>query len=264
MRTIQSTDNQTIKLVNKLKTKKHRNEQGLFFVEGLRLVEEFVGRPKLVKALFVETSLLDSMKELVEPLDDRCFQIDARLMKQICSTQTPQGLAAIVEKPRWDFNDVFKRDGMIVILDKVSDPGNMGSILRTCWALDVNGVLLSSGCVDPFSPKVVRSTMGGILNVPLFQDAGSREWKSLKEADFQFVGTNVQADHNYFEMDLKGKCALVMGNEAFGVGQELTMCCDQFIKIPMNANVDSLNVAAACAIIISESSRQRYGGLILS
>jgi len=262
MKRISSADNQFIKLANRLKNRKYRDKENLFVVEGLRSVEELQEYPELIRAVFLESGMIASMEELINALPEKCFEIDTRLMQTICSTDTPQGAAAIVAKPAWRLADMLQEDGPVVILDQIADPGNVGSIIRSCWAMDVNGVLLTKGCADPFSPKVVRSTMGGILNVPLIQDASDDTWGILKAENFRFIGTSGQAEQSYFDVELTGKCALILGSEAFGISGSLINQCDEFVKIPMNAKVDSLNVAAACAIIISEARRQRYGEVI--
>lgn len=264
MKKISSAENQFIKLANRLKTRKYRDKENLFMVEGLRSVQELQEYSELIRAVFLESAMIASLEEITNALPERCFEIDTRLMQTICSTDNPQGAAAIVAKPTWKISQMLQEDGLVVILDQLADPGNVGSIIRSCWAMDVNGVLLTEGCADPFSPKVVRSTMGGILNVPLIQDAGDDIWRILKDENFRFIGTSGNADQSYFNADLLGKCALILGSEAFGISRSLINQCNEVIKIPMNDKADSLNVAAACAIIISEARRQRYDKSFLS
>ncbi len=257
MRKITSADNQFIKLANRLKNRKYRDKESLFVVEGMRSAEELLAFPELIKVILLEPEMSTSLNALIHAVPEKCFEIDTHLMQSISATDTPQGVLAIVAKPDWKLKDILQEDGMLVMLDQVADPGNVGSILRSCWAMDVQGVLLTRGCTDPFSPKVVRSTMGGILNVPLLQDTGEEIWDHLKREGYKFIGTSGTAVKAYYEADISGKCILVLGSEAFGISQDLAGRCDEFIKIPMNAKVDSLNVAAACAIIVSEARRQR-------
>ena len=145
------------------------------------------------------------------------------------------------------------------MLDQISDPGNMGSIIRSCWALGVKGLLLASGCADPFSPKVVRSSMGGILNLPLIDNITDQELDLLVGQGYEFICTGMQNARDYYSVDLTGSKVLVMGSEARGVSQEIISRSGCMIKIPMKSKVDSLNVAAACAIIVGEAWGQRNG-----
>ncbi len=255
MKVISSPDNPVIKLARKLHNKKYRDQERLFLVEGRRSVQEALVKPELVHSLFLENTLAD---EYVDIQGTDYYLLDAKLLKQICTTETPQGMAAILKKTDWSFRDLIAGEGLIVLLDRISDPGNMGSIIRTCWALGVEGVLLSSGCVDPFSPKVVRSTMGGILNLPVLE-ISDLELNLLQERGYEFIGTGMKNAQEYYNVDLTGPKILILGNEASGISLELENKCNFMAKIPMNPKIDSLNVAAACAIIVAEAWRQRNG-----
>jgi TrmH family RNA methyltransferase len=121
-------------------------------------------------------------------------------------------------------------------------------------------VLLTSGCVDPFSPKVVRSTMGAILNVPVFTDVSAEQLDVLGEQGYRFMSTDISGSENYDEVKYGRPLAIILGSEAQGVSTDLKNRCEIFINIPMNPGVDSLNVAAACAIIIAKAGRQYQVG----
>jgi TrmH family RNA methyltransferase len=132
----------------------------------------------------------------------------------------------------------------------------MGSILRTCWGLGVGAVLLTKGCVDPFSPKVIRATMGALINVPVFSDVSIEQLDSLKENGFDFICTDVHGGIRYCDASYIKPAVIIMGSEAQGVDPEIKNWCGQNINIPLKSGVDSLNVAAACAIILAEAWRQ--------
>lgn len=245
-----------IKLARKLHNKKYRDQEQMFLVEGRRSVEEALARPELVYALFIEEGL---QEEYANTEISDVYVLDARLLKQVCTTETPQGMAAILRKPAWSYADLLAAQGLIVLMDRIADPGNMGSMIRTCWALGAEGILLTPGCVDPYSPKVVRSTMGGILNLPLFDMISEPEINLLKQQGYRFIGTSLDDALNYYAADLTGAQVLIMGNEAEGISPKLKKSCDSLVKIPMNPMIDSLNVAAACAIMMAEAWRQRNG-----
>ncbi len=257
MKVISSQDNKYIKLASSLKQRKYRDAEGVFLVEGRRAVEEALQRSDLVQAVFWDESLTegDSMYSAAASFAN-CYSIGSRLMKHVCSTESPQGIAAIVQKPTWSWEAMLDRKGLLIVLDRIADPGNLGSILRTCWAFGVEGVLMTSGCVDPFSPKVVRSTMGAILNVPVFNDVSTEQLDALGDLDYRFMSTDISGSNNYGTVEYGTPLAIVFGSEAQGVSDALKKRCEIFINIPMNPRVDSLNVAAACAIIIAEARRQ--------
>ncbi|MEA4924114.1 MAG: RNA methyltransferase [Syntrophomonadaceae bacterium] len=261
MKIISSQDNQFIKLASSLKHKKYRDAQGLFLVEGRRAVAEALDKPELVQAVFQEQGMAEDSSDCsrAEGWAD-CFMIEPRLMKYICNTEEPQGIAALVKKPVWSWEAVVNQRGMLVLLDRISDPGNLGSILRTCWAFDVGGVLLSPGCVDPFNPKVVRSTMGAILDVPVFSDVSAEQCNNLERAGYQFMSTDIGGGDVYSAVKYRLPLVIIFGSEAWGVSEDLKKRCKIFTYIPMNPQVDSLNVAAACAIIVAEARRQFQAG----
>ncbi|MDD3363679.1 MAG: RNA methyltransferase [Syntrophomonas sp.] len=255
MKQITSQDNKYIKLAASLKQKKHRDEEKMFLVEGKRAVAEALQKPELLESIFVDESLVEEYQEFVDLIPE-AYMVSAQLMRHICCTETPQGIAAIMKTPVWSWLDVVNKAGLLILLDQVSDPGNMGSIFRTCWALGVEGVLMTKGCADPFSPKVVRSTMGALLNIPVFRDIPDIQLDTLHEQGYAFICTDLNAENNYYSLKYPDQSIIIIGSEAIGASVELKRRCDRFIKIPMNPQVDSLNVAAACAIIVAEVARQ--------
>lgn len=260
MKKISSPDNPIIKLARKLHNKKYRDRERLFLLEGRRSVEEALARPELLHCVFLEESL--AQEDLALP-DADIYLLDTRLLQSISTTETTQGMTAIVKIPDWSLEELVETKGLIVLLDRISDPGNLGSIIRSCWALGVNGLLLSPECVDPFSPKVVRSSMGGILNLPVLADITEQELDLLQTQGYEIICTGLENARDYYSVDLTGAKVLVMGSEARGVSQEIINRSNCTIKIPMKSNVDSLNVAAACAIIVGEAWGQRNGRSVI-
>jgi len=259
LKVISSHDNKYIKLASSLKYRKYREEESMFLVEGKRAVEEALERPELIETMFLDESMAAEYQISDTSSSPDCYLLPSRLMKHVCCTENPQGIAAIVRKTVWQWEDLLNKTGLLILLDRVSDPGNMGSILRTCWALGVEGVLMTKGCVDPFSPKVVRSTMGAIINVPIFTDVSEKQLDTLHDdLKYAFICTDINIGEKYYSVEYSSRSLLVVGSEAQGVSNELKKRCDRFINIPMNPRVDSLNVAAACAIIVAETWRQYH------
>lgn len=254
MKSISSPENQVIKLARSLHHKKYREQEKLFLAEGRRLVEEALAMPNMIEVLFIKQDLAS---ELADQQDFDCYIIDDRLFKHISTTETQQGMAAIVKKPVWDLDSLAAKNNFLVLLDRLSDPGNLGSIMRSCWALNVDGLLLTADCVDPFSPKVVRSTMGAIFHLPLVEAVSDQELEVLQRQGFELIATGLENAVDYYDIDMRGKKILVLGSEANGVNPGLKNRCSQTSRIPINPRVDSLNVAAACAIITAEAWRQR-------
>lgn len=261
MKHISSADNKNIKLAVKLGDKKTRDQEELFLVEGKNSAAEVLKRPDLVRCFFIDEELMDQYENLlIEGNAWDCYTVDRKIMKRVCRTENPQGIAAIVRKPEWSLAEVVKDKGLVVLLDQISDPGNMGTIIRTSWAFNVNGILMTRGCADPFSPKVVRSTMGGILNMPLFANISGKQLDFLKEKQYMFMGADLSGGNSFYEMEFEGPKVIVIGSEAKGISSDIKNRCDYLFKIPINSSADSLNAAVACAIIIQEAYRQRYSG----
>lgn len=258
MKKISSKDNKNVKLAHKLRNKKYRDEEGLFLLEGKRAVGEALKIPALVRALYIDDRLIDDFELLINDNEFDSYLVDNRIMNYISSTTTPQGIAALVKIPVWSWDDMMKNQGLLIFLDEISDPGNLGTIIRTCMALNGDGIILSQGCVDPFSPKVVRASMGSILHTPLLTDAGLNELYGLEDLGYDLICTDLLADNYYFDENLCKRKVIVFGNEARGVCKEIKNLCKLRIKIPINPEIESLNAASACAIIMAEAWKQYY------
>lgn len=255
MKLVSSPDNKYIKLASSMKIKKYRDDKSLFLVEGQRAVEELAARPDLIEIILVSPDHEKEAAAIIIP-DEHKIMVETRLLKQICATENPQGIAAVVRKPTWSWTEIVARQGFLIYLDRIADPGNLGSILRTCWALGVDAVLMSVGCVDLFNPKVVRSTMGAILNLPVFTDIEGKLVEILGQSGYIIMGTDVSQGDAYNLVRYQKPSLIIMGSEGQGLGDEVKYLCHQYVNIPVKPGVDSLNVAAACAIIVAEARKQ--------
>lgn len=255
---ISSKDNPIIKSVKKLKEKRYRDTQKKFIVEGLRFVKEAIESDFKVDYLFIseknykkftsEGFIKESKKEV------ELFEVSESALHQICSTENPQGIAAVVE---YKNIDAEMKDGFYILVDKVQDPGNMGTIIRTANAAGALGVIITAGTVDVYNSKTLRSTMGSIFKIPvIFEDKNLSKIKKLKENGFRIITSALEAKYNFYDVKLNGRLIITVGNEGNGVSDPIKKVSDLIVKIPMPGNAESLNVGVASAVMMFEYVRQ--------
>jgi TrmH family RNA methyltransferase len=259
---ITSVHNPKIKQIRALLTRrKDRQEAGVFVLEGIRLVEDAV-RAGWSPLLAVYSSPLTARGEkLIEQMRQGGVQIEeaeAAVMRSLSDTETPQGLLAIV--PRRKLPLPLELD-FLLIADNLRDPGNLGAILRSAAAAGVQAVLLPPGTVDAFSPKVVRSAMGAHFHLPILE----LDWKEIQsllkgKGSVQPIRIlAAESDHGQaiWQEDLRQPVALLVGSEAEGPSPQGLSLADQVVHIPMPGQSESMNAAAAAAILLFEVVRQR-------
>lgn len=254
MLTIESKNNNLYKELKKLKEKKHRTQKAQFIIEGLRFVEEALKCNVSIEYLIFTENFLLKEESFIKSFGNNTKKIllsDA-LFNQISSTENPQGILAVVNMEDKSFNE----GEIIILIDKVQDPGNMGTIIRTAHAAGVTGIVMTKGTVDVYNDKTLRSTMGSIFNMPIIEDNNLEITKSLKERGYKLLVSSLQGEKNFFEENLKGKIIIAVGNEGNGISDEIYEISDMKVKIPMPGNTESLNVAVATSIMIYEKIRQ--------
>lgn len=262
MKQIISRDNPVVKKAASLKQGKHRRQQMAFLLEGERAVRETKVCPERVLHCFVLDDLVSKYLDIVQILDEeRVYITNDKVIKTICDTEHPQGIAAVVSMSDWHIQVVPQIRGLWLVLNGISDPGNMGTMVRTARALGAAGMIYTNASVDPYNPKAVRASMGGILTLPVLGPVNAADIVSLMESGMRLLGTQVNQGIPYHQADLTGDLLVVLGGEAEGMDQELIPLCNQIMNIPMNAGVNSLNAASACAIILSEAYKQRNDGI---
>lgn len=239
-----------IKLVRKLAQKKFRNELKLFVAEGLRLCEE-VPPAQIEFGFYTREFLSDERaKALIERLNN-LEEVSSSIMEKISDTQTPQGILLVVKQKFSTLEEVLAKK-IIVVLDGVQDPGNVGTILRTAAAFNCSVILLD-GSAEIFNPKVVRSSMGAIFYSPIIK-MSQKEFLSLRGVEILATAVDSSAEI-YYRHEFKKKSAIVFGSEANGVSKKI-LDVSKKIFIPMNGYAESLNVSTSTAIILSEIVRQ--------
>lgn len=254
---IESKENNLYKDTKKLKERKNRNKSNKYIIEGFRLVQEAF-KAKLSIDYIISTK--DNNEKISKYISDyisesvKIYEMSDILFKELISTENPQGILAVISME----NKPLEYDGDFYLLcDKVQDPGNLGTIIRTAHAAGVNGIILTKGTVDIYNEKTIRSTMGSLFYVPTYYDDENLSLvKELKNKGFNLVVTSLDTNKDFFEEDLKGKVILTVGNEGNGVSDEVFELADTKVKIPMPGNAESLNVAIATSIIIYEKVRQ--------
>lgn len=254
---IESKENNLYKDTKKLKERRNRNKSNKYIIEGFRLVEEAFKADLPIDYIIVTTDGKEKSKEYLlnyESKDIKKYEMADNLFKELISTENPQGILAVVSMETKSLG----LDGSFYLLcDKVQDPGNLGTIIRTAHAAGVQGIILTRGTVDIYNEKTIRSTMGSMFYLPIHYDDNDLSLiRKLKNEGFNLIVTSLDADKDFFNEDLKGKVILTVGNEGNGVSNEVLQLADTKVKIPMPGNAESLNVAIATSIIMYEKVRQ--------
>jgi TrmH family RNA methyltransferase len=257
---ITSTKNQHVQQIRELLAKKATREQsGFFVVEGVRLCEEAL-RSGLLPKLVIYTSSLSlrglELAQKTQAKGCKVISVTPEIMNTLSDTETAQGILMIVPNRPLLLPD--KLD-FVVIVDQVRDPGNLGTILRSAVAAGVQAVFCTPGCVDPWSPKVVRSAMGAHFHIPLLKNEWTAINTLLKKQKQPLAVYLAESGDGIvlWKADLKGPVALVIGGEADGASPEVKVGVDAFLNIPMPGGFESLNAGVAASIILFEVVRQR-------
>lgn len=252
--------NPMVKAAAELKQKKYRQQQGLFLAEGLRTVEEAV-RYGAVQSIFYTAIEDDRTRAVLEEAAAKQIKlvcVSDKVLKKITDTETPQGIIAVCEMRSKRLDDFLASGKMLLVLDRVTDPGNIGTMLRTADAAGVGGLLLLQGCADIYAPKTVRASMGSLFHLPVLSGLSEELLvQAARKAGYELLVTCLDGADNLYKADLKGRLAFVMGNEANGVSPDLLAAADKRVFIPMQGRAESLNVAMAAGIVMFEALRQK-------
>jgi len=249
--------NNEIKILKSLSHKKYRDEHKLFLVEGLRLIKELVHSGYMIEKIWTTENFINTNSWIKTNLKkyDNINLIDEKYFFQILNTKNPQQIMALVSINQpyviENLTNNIIKDKKILILDDISDPGNMGSLLRSAVWYDFDTIILSNNCVDIYNPKVVRSAMGAHFYISNFITGDLVEIiHLLKDNKYQIIGATldgisykkIKIENNYW--------ALILGNEAYGISKELNRVIDLKISIPQRGPIESLNVAIAGSILL--------------
>lgn len=255
---IESADNNRIKLVRKLANKKYRDEESKLVIEGVNLVSEAVRKGmKIDFILAADTYSGDFLTECIKSDSLTVCQVSESEFNKLTDAENGVGILAVIEKfdVTADGGKVTS-DGNILVLDKVQDPGNIGTMIRTAVAAGYEMIIAVKGTVDVFSPKVLRATAGMIFDIPIMYISDANELERvLKGFGKKIVVTDVSSGTEYYKTNLDKGIALVIGNEGSGVSDEVMKMADIRVTIPMRGEIESLNAAISAAILMYEAIR---------
>lgn len=237
---ITSLNNDKVKYWVKLQEKKFRDQEGLFLVEGDHLVNEAIK-----KGLVKEIITLDDFQNNI-----LTYKVTEEIMKKISKQQSISRISAVCFKMK------EKEIGnKVICLDNIQDPGNLGTIIRSAAAFNIDTIILNDKSVDLYNDKVIRSCEGMIFNVNVIRSNLKNKIIELKNNGYKVIGTSVKNNKLLKDVIFEGKFAIILGNEGNGVSKEIEDLCDDYIYIKMNENCESLNVAVASSIIMYEINR---------
>ena len=286
MQVITSKDNEIIKGLKKLKEKKYRDEQGLYIIEGIKIIEEAIEEHARINKIVICEECVEaeeiSQKLLYEIAKYNCIYVSKKVFNTLTDVVAPQGILAIIEKPGKDSNIDYNQDIILaldgiqdpgnlgtilrtadsvnlnqIIITGIQDPGNLGTILRTADSVNLNQIIITKNTADPYNPKVVRSTMGAIFRVKIIEtDNLVQTLKETKKNKFKVVVTSLDTEDNIYNINYKKKI-IVIGNEANGVSKEIQELADNKVIIPMLGRTESLNASVATGIVLYEYVRQK-------
>ena len=249
-----------ISLLSKAKERKKNNE---YVVEGIRMVSE-VPADLLVK-IYMSERFQNNNSEYVKNLvqkhgisDDSIEIVADNVFDRMSQTQTPQGIMAVVRMKDNSLSDMLSGNPLLILVENLQDPGNLGTIIRMGEGAGVTGVIMSPNTVDIYNPKTIRSTMGSIFRVPFIyvQDFGEAV-SECQKSGVKVYAAHLDGKNTYLGEDYSTPTAFLIGNEGNGLTDDITKQADTLIRIPMEGEVESLNAAIACTILTYEAVRQR-------
>ncbi|WP_029324096.1 TrmH family RNA methyltransferase [Butyrivibrio sp. AE3004] len=268
---ITSTNNSRIKRIAEYSKKaKARREDGVFLVEGIRMLRE--APLEDIREVYATSHFLSNLSaedsniiEEIQSDEGISFEeVSDDVMRKMADTQTPQGVIAVVKQKKWTLQDVINGGAvsnapLLLILENIQDPGNLGNMFRTGEGAGITGIIMSSDMADVYNPKVVRSTMGAIFRVPfIYADSIPDTVKNLKDSyGVTSYAAHLRGKKNYDQIDYKNATAFIIGNEGNGLTKVTADAATDYVLIPMLGKVESMNAATSAAILTFEAARQR-------
>lgn len=262
-----STSNSKVKqVVNWQNKSKDRRRDGIFLVEGIKM---FLEAPmEKIRDVYISEVLLEKCKngqenkaeELLKRLAATGYEIVSReVFEKMSDTQTPQGILVVLDRPEYTLDDMLKGDKtLLVILEDIQDPGNLGTILRTGEGAGITGVIMSRNTVDIYNPKTIRSTMGSVYRVPfLYTEDLEETIEEVKRSGVAIYAAHLKGKKEYDEFSYNQATGFLIGNEGNGLKKETADLASEYLRIPMEGKVESLNASIATSLLIYEAHRQR-------
>lgn len=263
---ISSENNAIIKHVKSLQLKKQRTKHLQFTVEGVRIIEECLKYNGDIDYIIYSEDLhkVQGGIDLLDKISIKgytTYEVPSQLFNKIATTESPQGIMAVINMQNRTLKDLDPRDNgnlFFVILDRIQDPGNMGTIIRTSESAKVDAVIITKGSVDPYNDKTLRATMGAIFHLPIIQ-CNDNEWMEyLKEKNVTLIAADLNTDKTYIDIDYNKNIGIVIGNEANGIDSNILSNVDERVIIPILGKIESLNASVAAGILIYKAVEEKY------
>ena len=246
---ITSKDNEIIKNIKKLHDKKYRIDS--YIVEGIKMVKEAISENQLIELIAIR----EDFEINFDTKNIKIITISSKVFNDISDVKTPQGILAVIKKK--PNKQIETNTDYILALDSLQDPGNMGTIIRTADSANINQIIINKTTVDPYSSKVIRSTMGAIYRMNIIEVENLESTlKELQDKSFKVITTDLKAEKSIYDINYN-RTIVVIGNEANGVSQEVLEIADERVIIPMLGKTESLNASIAASIMIYEHVRQK-------
>lgn len=237
-----------------LLTKKRRKTENKFIVEGKKSFLEGLNSSYKCEVVFITNKFSEENEEMVADIassKNKIVILKQNEFEKISDTKTPQGIAAVFNKPTHIFEKVSSfNDKLIIMLDNISDPGNLGTIIRNCDWFGIKNILLSDNIVDYTNPKVIRSSMGSVFHLNLFEEVGTKSLLKLKSLGYEILCADLEGE-NIFSRQRNKKTILILSSESHGPSKEFLEISNKKICIPKIGNAESLNVASASAVLLA-------------
>lgn len=265
MEEITSASNSRVKRLVLLRQKaKERRQSQSFVIEGERLVLD--APAEYLEEVYVTRGAMEKAGERLALLAGKLTLLSDDAMAKASDTMSPQGILAVARQPRYTEEDLLgmngegeKRTPLLLILEDIQDPGNLGTMFRTAEAAGATGILMSRGTVDVFNPKTVRSTMSSIFRMPfVVEEDFHGALRDLQKKGIRLFAACLDGSRSYELADGRGACGFLIGNEGNGLTKETIRIADERIHIPMEGRIESLNAAMSAGILMYEAARQRH------
>lgn len=258
-------NNPHVKYLRRLAGRRFRDQEVKFLAEGIRFVEEALKSAWTVEMLVYSQRIKEDERgeRLLENASVRgvpLLEVEDSLFKELAGTETPQGILAVVQQRNNSLEELATaaQPALLVLVDGVRDPGNLGAIIRSADAMGAGGVILLKGTADIYNPKTLRATMGSIFHLPVIQGCTAEAVLTyLEEKGIKTIAGEPRAVRVVYDCNLCVPCALVVGGEAAGAGEALLDRVSEHVRIPMPGRAESLNVAISAALLLYEAVRQR-------
>ena len=260
IRIVQSKQNARVKDLRAALLRPGRGAAGVVALEGIHLLAEALRSGVEIETAFVAQGNENMLAELGISASMDVLALPAQVLASAVTTESPQPIAALARTPQWGWPNLFSKvaaNALLVILDGIQDPGNLGAILRSAEAFGAGGVVCLPGTVSPWNPKAMRASAGSVFRLPWLESSAAQCFQVLREAGIRTLAAMAHDAQPLGEHDLAGPVALFIGSEGSGLAPELAAQCDARITIPCPGPVESLNAAVAASVLLYEASRQR-------